>query len=73
MEEFKEYMTTEQEYNKKYSHYSVSCNDLDEVILQYRSYENPLSFYNQTMTNEYQSELEKHYHHSSNKEAALMT
>lgn len=31
------------------------------VISRYRSYQDPVAFYNQTLTNEYISELDRHY------------
>jgi hypothetical protein len=73
LEQFQEYAATEKNFNRTYSAYNLRCNQLDEIILRYRSYENPLSFYNQILTNEYLTELERKYTECSTAETAIIT
>lgn len=53
--EFQAYMEKEKEYNHKYSIYSKNCDELTVIINRYKSYENPISFYNKILINEYLS------------------
>lgn len=39
---------------------------------RYRSYQDPIAFYNQTLTNEYISELDKHYNDCTNFETTVV-
>ncbi len=59
-------METEKTYNRKFSTYNNKCNSLDQVIRRFRSYENPIAFYNQTLTKEYIQELDNKYYDSNN-------
>lgn len=73
IKEFNEYIHFEKDYNKLYEGYSARCNELDELVQRNKSYENPLSFYNQTLTNEYLSELERKHMECTTSETAVIT
>lgn len=55
IKECQEYMELEKLYNNKYSIYSRNCDELTAIINRYKSYQNPISFYNKILINEYLS------------------
>ena len=46
---------------------------MTQIINRYKSYENPISFYNKILTNEYLSQLEKKHHECSTLETEIIT
>jgi hypothetical protein len=55
-----------------YSAYSDKCALLDQTIRRYRSYQDPLAFYNHTRTTEYVAELDRHFNDCSNFETTVV-
>lgn len=53
LKEFQGYLGAEKVYNMHYGAYIDKCALLDQTIRRYRSYQDPLAFYNHTRTTEY--------------------
>ena len=51
--EFKNYSNSISQYNSIYQKYVNHCDDLDEIILKFKSYSDPLKFYDKSVTSEY--------------------
>lgn len=66
LKEYQAYLQAEKGYNHKYKAYSDKCAALDKVIRRFQSYQDPIAFYNQILTNEYVHELDRHYNDCTN-------
>ncbi len=53
-EQFKNYSHSIYDYNSIYQKYINHCYHLDEIILKFKSYSDPLKFYDKSVTSEYQ-------------------
>lgn len=72
LKEYQAYLQAEKGYNQKYNTYSDKCAALDKVIRRFQSYQDPIAFYNQILTNEYVHELDRHYNDCTNFETTII-
>ena len=50
VKQFEQYSLQERDYNRKYGVYHKQCDDLTLIISRYKSYQNPVAFYNKILT-----------------------
>lgn len=57
-----DYIEGEQNYNRMYGEYSSNCNKLDEMMIKFKTYEDPINFYNLHMTADFTKNLDRKFH-----------
>ena len=66
------YMHEEEEYNKVFSTYSGNCDKLKSMMAKFKTYEDPIQFYNLHTTAVFSKKLDKKYHLCENAETSLI-
>ena len=51
-------------YNKMYGEYQYHCDKLDDMIGKFKSFEDPINFYNLNRTADFSKSLDKRYFES---------
>lgn len=62
-----EYRGSEMGYNKMYGEYQYHCDKLDDMMGKFKSFEDPINFYNLNRTADFSKSLDKRYFESQSK------
>jgi hypothetical protein len=68
-----EYSNSEEAYNRNFGEYQQLCSKLNEMMGKFKTFENPINFYNIHKTSDFSKGLDKKYYECENKETSLIS